>query len=99
MLLINMLALLTYSILERQMRQQGLQLTTRRLIEHLETLCIIETHCWDGSVLMRPSPLTPEQMQLLGLIDVIVSTPLSRIVDWAPIAGPPSIPLLLPPSS
>jgi transposase len=99
MLLINMLALLTYSILERQMRQHGLHLTTRRLIERLESFSIIETHCWDGSVLIRPTPLTPEQMQLLTLIDAIVQAPLSRIVDWTSIAGPSSTPLLLPPSS
>jgi transposase len=99
MLLINMLALLTYSILERQMRQHGLQLTTRRLIERLESFSIIETHCWDGSVLIRPTPLTPEQMQLLTLLDAIVQVPFSRIVAPMPIAGPSSTSRLLPSSS
>jgi len=54
MLLINMLALLTYSLLERQVRQGGLQITTRRLIEKLETLDVVETLCWDGVVARRP---------------------------------------------
>ena len=99
MLLINMLALLTYSILERQMRQHGLQLTTRRLIERLESFSIIETHCWDGSVLIRLTPLTPEQMQLLALVDAIVQVPFSRIVAPMPIAGPSSTSRLLPSSS
>lgn len=99
MLLVNMIALLAYSILERQMRQHGLQMTTRRLIEQLETLCIIETHCWDGSVLMRLTPLTPEQKQLLGVIDAILQIPFPRIASWARIESSlPVPPLLLPPS-
>ena len=95
MLLIHMLALLTYSILERQMRNQGLQLTTRRLIEQLETLSIIETHCWDGSILMRAMPLTAEQRQLVSTMDAILQTPFTRVVDWACIDSPSPVPLLL----
>ena len=45
MLLINMLALLAYSLLERQVRQGGLQMATRRIIEKLESLDVIETFC------------------------------------------------------
>ena len=48
MLLINMLALLAYSLLERQVRQGGLQMTTRRIIHKLQSLDVIETCCWDG---------------------------------------------------
>ncbi|MCP4360906.1 MAG: transposase, partial [Chloroflexi bacterium] len=51
MLWLNMIALLAYSLLERQIRQQGLQLTTRELIKRLETVGLIETHCHDGSYL------------------------------------------------
>jgi transposase len=96
MLLINLLALLTYSILERQMRQHGLPLTARRLIEQLDTLCIIETHCWDGSAVMRLTPLTPEQWQLVRILDVIVQVPFVRIANGARIAAPSTTPLLLP---
>ena len=106
MLLINMplvlrpkdsgLALLTYSILERQMRQHGLQMTTRRLIEQLGELSIIETHCWDGSVTMRPTPITPEQMQLVRMMETILQTPFTRVAELARIDGPLPLPPLLP---
>jgi transposase len=65
MLLINMLALLAYSLLERQVRQTGLQMTTRRIIEKLETLDVIETWCGDGSCLYRITPIDEEQAALL----------------------------------
>lgn len=65
MLLINMLALLAYSLLERQTRQNGLQMTTRRIIQKLENLDIIETQCWDGSCLCRLVPIDEEQAALL----------------------------------
>jgi transposase len=96
MLLLNMLALLTYSILERQMRQHGLQLTTRRLIAQLETLCVIETYCRDGSVLYRLTPLTPEQTQLVQRLDAVLQVPGQRIMAWAHFdrPDPPSAGLL-----
>jgi transposase len=87
MLLINMLALLTYSILERQMRQHGLSMTTRRLIEQLGELSIIETHCWDGSVTMRPTPITLEQMHLVRMMETILQTPFTRVAELARIDG------------
>jgi transposase len=65
MLLINMLALLAYSLLERQARQNGLQMTTRRIIQKLESLDVIETQCWDGSRLCRLVPVDEEQVALL----------------------------------
>jgi transposase len=65
MLLINMLALLAYSLLERQARQNGLQMTTRRIIQKLESLDVIETQCWDGSRLCRLVPVDEEQADLL----------------------------------
>jgi len=68
MLLINMLALLAYSLLERQLRQQGLHLTTRQLIKRLQHLIVIETHCLDGSTLRRLTPLDPDLLPLLNLV-------------------------------
>lgn len=68
MLFVNMLALLAYTVLERQIRQQGLQMTTRRLIHRLEQLTVIETHCWDGSSLRRLTPLDPDLLVLLQLV-------------------------------
>ena len=73
MLLIHMLALLTYSLLERQVHRHGLALTTRRIIAALEDLTVIETHCWDGSVLARLTPLSADQAQLLVALAEIVS--------------------------
>jgi hypothetical protein len=68
MLLINMLALLIYSVLERQMRQNGWQMTTRRIIETLDSLDVIETLCWDGSSLYRIVPVDEEQAALLEIL-------------------------------
>ena len=68
MLLLNMIALLAYSLLERQVRRHGLQLTTRQLIKRLETLTLIETHCHDGSRLRRLTPVEPEVALILQLV-------------------------------
>jgi hypothetical protein len=73
MLLINMLALLAYSLLERQACQNGLQITTRRIIQKLESLDIIETHCCDGSRLCRLVPVDEEQAALLVALHHILS--------------------------
>ncbi len=63
-----MVALLAYTILERQVKQADLLITTRRIIEQLDELSVIETHCWDGSYLMRMTPATPEQTALLHIL-------------------------------
>jgi transposase len=73
LLLINLMALLAYGVLERQVRSHGLALTTRRLIEHLEVLAVIETHCWDGSVLCRLTPVNAEQAELLQVLAEIIA--------------------------
>ena len=49
MLLVNLIALLTYSLLERQAQQHGLCLTARRIIEQLSTLQVETIEAWDGS--------------------------------------------------
>ena len=73
MLLINMLALLAYSLLERQARQNGLQMTTRRIIQKLESLDVIETQCWDGSCLCRLVPVDEEQAVLLVVLRQVLA--------------------------
>lgn len=96
MLLLNMIALLAYSLLERQVRQQGLQLTTRQIIKRLETLTLIETHCHDGSCLRRLTPLEPEMAAILQLVaqvlDDLFTTPAIRLRPLLPAAanGSPS---------
>ena len=73
MLLLNMLALLAYSLLERQARQNGLPMTTRRIIRKLESLDLIETRCWDGSRLYRLVPVDAEQAALLSTLGQILA--------------------------
>jgi len=97
MLLINMLALLAYGLLERQVRQNGLQMTTRRIIERLETLDVVETLCWDGSQLYRVVPVDEEQALLLEILAQILAE--LRRSRWPhPLLPSGSIfPLALPP--
>jgi transposase len=80
MLLINMLALLVYSLLERQARRGGLQMTTRRIIEKLESLEVIETLCWDGSRLLKLAPVDQEQVAILETLAHILAE--LRLPRW-----------------
>jgi transposase len=94
MLLINMLALLAYNLLEREMRQHGLPLTTRRLIQQLEDLTVIETQCWDGSVLQRLTPVNQEQRQLITFLSHLVAA--LRLPRRQPALAGSTQPLVLP---
>jgi transposase len=80
MLLINMLALLVYSLLERQVRQGGLQLTTRRIIERLHSLDVVEICCRDGSCLLRLAPVEDEQVMLLQVLAQVLTE--LRLSPW-----------------
>jgi hypothetical protein len=80
MLLINMLALLAYSLLERQARHHGLTLTTRRIIAKLQSLEVVETVCWDGSALLRLVPVDEEQVLLLQALALVVAE--LRVPRW-----------------
>ena len=97
MLFLNMVALLAYSLLERQGRQHGLQLTTRQIIKRLETLTLIETHCRDGSCLRRLTPLDPDMAAVLQLVaqalDKLFATPAIRHMPLLPVwSQPPPAP-------
>lgn len=97
MLLINMLALLAYSLLERQTRQGGLQMTTRRIIDRLQSLDVVETWCVDGSRLLRLVPLDAEQTMLLQILaDVLAEL---RLCHWPhpPFPAPDISPRVLSP--
>jgi transposase len=66
MLMLNLLALVAYTILERQARRSGLPLTTtRRIIESLDSLTVIETQAVDGSAFYRLTPVSQEQAELI----------------------------------
>lgn len=96
MLMLNMVALLAYTLLERQARQAGLAFTTRRIIELLEPLTVIETHCLDDSVYYRLTPTTPAQAELLEALRTIF--PLAPTPLTLP-AGPASLPPTPAPAS
>jgi hypothetical protein len=89
--------LLAYSVLERQARQGGLQVTTRHIIEKLESLDVVETHCIDGSRLVRLAPMDEEQANLLSVLAQILSVqglpdgshPFFAAKDGLPLALPP----------
>ena len=93
MLFINMLALLTYTVLERQARQSGLQMTTRRIIEKLASLDVVETHCLDGSRLLRLVPVDEEQAVILSILAQVLSD--LRLPRWPHPFLPDREPLLL----
>jgi hypothetical protein len=68
MLLINMIALLAYSLLERQAQQHGISLTTHRILEQLSTWQVTLVQAWDGSQCWLISDPTPTQLLLLTCI-------------------------------
>lgn len=68
LVLVNMLALLVYSLLERQVQQAGLHVTAQRIVEQLEGATVIETHRHDGSALRRLIPLTAKQDALFAIL-------------------------------
>lgn len=83
LLLLNMLALLVYSLLDRQLHKQGLVLTSRQLIHRLEPLSLIETHYLDGSYTTRLTPQDPALTLLLegmasALADLLQVVTVSR---------------------
>lgn len=73
MLLLNMLALLAYSLLEREMQNRGMNLTTRKIIEKLENLSLIENSLRNGEVLYRIAPIDHEQELLLECLAQILN--------------------------
>ena len=97
MLLVNMLALLAYSLLERQAHQNGLQITTRQIIAKLQSLDVVVTTCHDGSQLYRLAPIDDEQATLLQVLaDVLADLSAPRCPNPLLLAGE-CLRLALPP--
>jgi hypothetical protein len=48
-------------------------MTTRRIIQQLESLDVIETQCWDGSRLCRLVPVDEEQAALLAILRQVLA--------------------------
>jgi transposase len=68
MLLLNMIALLVYSLLERQAEQHGLCLTARQIIEQLSTLHLQQIEAYDGSCAWSWIETSEGQVLLLAAI-------------------------------
>jgi transposase len=68
MLLVNMIALLVYSLLERQAEQHGLCLTARQMIERISTLQVQLIEAQDGSQGWAWIEATDGQVLLLAAI-------------------------------
>ena len=68
MIFLNMIALLAYNLLQRQVQQHGLQMTARRIIQQLEQLVVIDTTCIDGSSYRRLADVDPELLMLLAFV-------------------------------
>jgi len=65
MLLVNMIALLVYSLAERRCQRNGLKITGRQMLYEFGSLYVIETAFRDGSRLYTSMPLTPQQWEIL----------------------------------
>lgn len=70
MLLVNMIALLVYSLAERRCRRNGLKVTGRQMLYEFGSLHVIETCFRDGSVLYRYMPFTPQQREILKRMEI-----------------------------
>ncbi len=86
MLLINLIALLAYSLLERQAHQQGVCLTARRILEQLTSLQVIEIVACDGSRTQMLSDITPDQRRLLLRLRLGLEPPTSASPASTPAA-------------
>ncbi len=96
MLLVNMIALLVYSLAERRCRRNGLKITGRQMLYEFGSLHVIETCFRDGSTLCRCMPLTPGQREILQRIGLAGKTLLDaergtgNITSGRQFAMPPS---------
>ena len=72
-------------------------MTTRRIIETLDSLDVVETLCWDGSLLYRIVPVDAEQAALLEILAQVLTD--LRRPRWPHSLLPSGniLPLALPP--
>jgi len=78
MIFINMIALLAYNMLQHQVQQHGLLLTTRQIIAQLDNLVVIETLYLDGSCSRRVNDVKPEVLQILAFISLALNNMVQR---------------------
>jgi transposase len=77
LMLVNMIALLVYSLAERRCRRSGLQITGQEMLYEFAPLHAVETHCWDNSVLCRCMPLSSRQKEILQHMDLAANASLA----------------------
>jgi transposase len=65
LLMVNMIALLVYSLAERRCRRNGLHITGREMLYTFGSLHLIQSRFIDGSVLYQSMPLTPPQQEII----------------------------------
>jgi len=97
---INMLALLTYSVLEMKCRRQGLILTAERVLKGFAPLAMVYSTFRDSSVRLHIEPLNHFQRQVVlalgqarwpALADLVTDAPLSERIlafDTLELAAP-----------
>lgn len=73
MLLLNMVALLTYSLIEKEIRSRGLHITTRSIIQKLENLTIVRSSFEGGITLYKMVSVDKEQELLLEYLSQILN--------------------------
>jgi hypothetical protein len=56
LMLVNIIALLVYSLAGCRCRRSGLHVAGREMLYEFSPLHMVETHCWDGSILCRCMP-------------------------------------------
>ena len=78
MIFINMVALLAYNMLQRQVQQHGLHMTTRQIIKQLDNLVVIETLYIDGSCSLRMTDVQSEIRDTLALITQALTNMVQR---------------------
>lgn len=74
MIFINMVALLAYNMLQHQVQQHGLLITTRQIIAKLDNLVVVETLYLDGSCSRRMTDVEPELLYMLAFISVALNS-------------------------
>jgi len=73
MIFINMVALLAYNMLQHQVKQQGLHMTTRHIISQLDNLVVVETLYLDGSCSRRLTDVEPDILETLAFITLALT--------------------------
>jgi len=96
MIFINMVALLAYNMLQRQVQQHDLHLTTWQIIRQLDNLVVIETYFIDNSRSLRMADVEPEILHTLAFISQDLSTMVQRHTDSRTLYLADSTPLFQP---